>query len=234
MKKIFSLLLMMILLSFLSACTQKEQTPVKGLNGFGIYNDFINNMSSGEVYKLHYSFHSWFEFCTSESTVIKFNEDQASKRQMLYRKRNPFVFWYFPSYDYYDGNAYYYKYKNEWYIDTFNKYNFAQQKDLAGIRDQFFIGDNVLTNNVYKHGSGYRLELIVQSLDKNTYYSLTGYTNEDFIFSKMKAQEYHLDDDTNQYKNIGTYFFRFTGVNKGKEIVRPKSLKINEIVNTPT
>jgi len=188
-------------------------------------------MESGELVKLHYSTHSWFEFCTSESTAIKFNTTTAGKRQLVYRDRNPFVFWHYPPYDYYDGDTYYYKYKNNWFIDTFSKYNRIQQKDFVGIRENFFKGNNILSDYVYKDGSSYRLEAVIQSKDKNTYYSFVGQADENHIISSIKIKEYEFNYESNEYENISTYLFRYSGVNKGNEIKRPKDLKPNEIAN---
>lgn len=226
MKKLAAALLTVLLISTLSACSQPDRIKVDGMTGIGIYTEFIGRLESGTLQKNHYSFHSWFDFITSESTVIKFNTMPDGRRELLYRDRNPFVIWDYPPYDYYDGTNYYYKYKSDWFEDHFSKYDRVQQQDFIGIRENFFTGNNILSDTVYRLPRGYLLETTVQSVDRVSYYTLEGNTDKNFNFSSIKILEYTYNFDKSEYENTSVYRFRYSDINKGKPIVAPKDLAL--------
>lgn len=233
MKPALSVLLILALLLSLTACgnasVSENKQPIEGLTGIQAYTDFIDGLESGRLYKLHYSLRSWYEFCSSTSTVIRFNHTDEGKRELLYRERNPFVFWDFPPYDYYDGNTYYYKYKNNWFVDTFNKYNNVQKKDFIAIRDTFFTGNNVLADEVYHDGDGYLAQSTIQSTDKNIYYSLSAKLNAAYQFTSIRINAFKFNYETDQYEPTSTYLFYYTDINMGKAVNRPKDLVLSNV-----
>lgn len=233
MKKLLSSLLCILLIASLTSCSPTEKVPIEGSTGIDLYTKFIDNVSSGELHKLYYSFHSWYEFCTSTSTRIIFKEDSQGKRELLYRERNPFVFWYVPTYDYYDGTTYYYKYVNEWYTDKFTKYDRVQKADFIGIRENFFTGNNVISDIVYPHGKGYIAQTVVQNPAETLTYELTGELDSEFNFLKITIDKKQLDEETDDYKSIGTYVFRYTKINDVSRINRPEGIKLADIETDP-
>lgn len=233
MKKIVSVLLCVLLLTSLAACSPKEKTPVEGMTGISLYTDFINNITSGELLKLNYSFHSWYDFYNSSSTRIIFKERSAGKRELLYRERDLLVFWSFPTYDYFDGTTYYYKYKEDWYTDSFTKYDRVQQSDFIGIRDNFFTGNTIISDAVYQVGNGYEASAVVQTPNKSGYYALTGKIDQDFNFSNIRILEYVYDEELGDYRKISTYFFRYSRINAVEKIERPQDLKLADIEINP-
>lgn len=233
MKKIVSALLCALLFTSLAACSPKEKTPLDGMTGISLYTDFINNITSGELLKLNYSFDSWFDFYNSTSTRIIFKKNSAGKRELLYRERDLLVFWNYPTYDYYDGTTYYYKYKEDWYTDSFTKYDRVQQSDFIGIRDKFFTGNNVISDVVYQVGNGYEAQAVVQTPSKSVYYTLTAKIDQDFNFSNIRILAYEYDEDKGDYRKISTYFFRYSKINAVKKIARPEDLKLADIEINP-
>ncbi|MBC8546403.1 hypothetical protein H8711_05575 [Clostridiaceae bacterium NSJ-31] len=231
MKQLLSILLLIGILAAFSSCQNADREPVEGLNGLEMYSDFIDNMTSGELQKVHYSFHTWFDFCSSESEVIKFRQTESGGRELLYRDRHPFVFWHWPAYDYYDGTNYYYKYDDEWFIDRFTKYDRVQQRDFIGIRERFFTGNQVLSDVVYRDGEGYLVHSVVQSTDRNTYYALIGHVDKDKMFRRIEIKHYDYNFDRGAWDHVGTYLFRYSHINEDRPVARPADLDLGNIQN---
>lgn len=228
MKKLTFIALAAAALLCLSSCdspsTPVYRVPVEGITGLEAYTDFVNNLHSAELKKFRYSFHTLYEFCASEATDIKFNENAAGERELLYRRRNPFVLWDFPPYDYYNGHTYYYKYKDSWFTDNFSKYENVQKNDFVAIKETVFTGNDVLFDVIYHDGEGYSAEATVQTPDKTAYYSLSAKLTRDFGFKSIRINEFHFNFDTNEFEKKNTHLFYYTHINEGIAITPPKGL----------
>lgn len=235
-KKAIKIFLTAILLLCLCSCKSStsptQRVPVSGITGSEAYTNFIDNLESGNLRKIHYSFHSLYEFCTSEATVIKFNTNDAGKRELLYRQRHPFVLWDYPPYDYYDGDTYYYKYKNNWYIDEFNKYENVQKQDFVAIKETFFTGNDVLFDVIYHDVNGYSAEATVQSHDKTIYYAFKAKLNRNFQFNSIKITKHSFNYETSKFEPLATSLYYYTHINKDIPVAIPKGLDISQVENS--
>lgn len=218
-----------LLLMLLPGCSQQGLIPVEGATGVQLYSEFLDRLHSGRLQKIRYSFHSWYEFCTSEATDIQFITNSEGKRELLYRDRTPFVIWDWPAYDYYDGDTYYYKYKNQWYTDQFSKYERVQQQDFIGIRENFFLGNNVLSDVVYRDGKGYRMLITIQSPSMSYYYTVTGRANENGDFSTIRIKAFQYSREEGKYVNTSSYLYRYSHVNEDKALKVPQDLNLADL-----
>ena len=235
MKKICLALLTIAILVCFTACENSSEpaprVPVEGISGIEAYSGFVNTLTSGELRKTRLSFHSLYEFCLSDTTVIKFSSTDDGLRQLLYRKRNPFVVWDYPAFDYYDGHTYYYKYKDNWFVDKFRKYDNVQKQDFIAIKETFFTGNDVLFDVIYHDGDGYIAEATIQSHDKTIYYSLNAKLTRDMQFTKIKIKAHSFNFETNKFDATDTHFFTYNKINSHPAIKPPKGLNIADIEN---
>ncbi len=96
--------------------------------------------------------------CSREDAV--FGKNSLGSDSALYRMSNPVVFIYWPAYDYYDGDYYYYKHDGEWFIDGYGRFAERLKASYYGLDPVMFRSLKLVENEVYRTGSGYRLHLL--------------------------------------------------------------------------
>ena len=232
MKKYLALLFLGMIITLCGACAKQDtRLTEEGRSSIEIYNHFTAQLRSGELHKVHIGSSSWYDAVTSTSMLIRFYTDESGTRQLVYRERTPFVFWYYPPFDYYDGSQYYYKYKNDWFIDRSGQYSPAANQDFVGLRRSFLDGNQIISDVVYQAVTGYELETTMQSMDRMRYYTLKGHTDLNFQFSKIDVEAYLYNFETQSYELTDRYYFRYKNINADIPVEPPSDFNISAVVN---
>lgn len=232
LKKFAAIGLCLVLLCTCAACGQGEtRTPEEGRSTVELYSYFTLRLTSCEMSSTHIGVDSWYNAVTSESVSVKLCTDEDGARRVLYRARTPFVFWYYPPYDYYDGTDYYYRYKGNWFLDNAGRLRRVNADDLFGIRKQFFDNKVVVSDAVYQSTTGYDLAATLQNADRTRNYELTGSTDLNFNFEKLEIKVYQFDVSKQEYKLASIYQYRFSHNNEGIPVDPPADFDPDRVAN---
>jgi len=189
------------------------------------YRAFLQNAKSGIVTKYTVGFDSWIDIISAQREKIRFSaavEDADEVCKLTYRVTNPFVFFYFPSADYYNGSQYYYRHNGKWYSDNSVKLGDYANSHYLGIPPEFINENNITANRVYKTKKGYYIEITAIDSKKNLKYIITGNADSKKMFNSIHITAIN----TNESLNIGDkhYFIFYSRINKKVEVKQPDDL----------
>ncbi len=237
MKRFFALLLSFLILalfvfaaggcspkskynSFKKSVNVDDALMVENISALDVYYRFIYGLTSAEITKTIYDSGSLFGAVSYSTEEIIF-----SSPAMLYRKKNPVVFFDSPEYDYFDGENYYYKYNGNWYSDPYYSDNFSE--DIFGIPSEIFENYNFTYNRLFKNDDGYILKIQGTHKSSKTLMEITAVADENFSISKLLVEREPLNSHGEKYKIF--LFVEYSKVNSDVEVIPPKSLSFENI-----
>ena len=211
-----------------------------------LYYDFLQGMKSGKITKTSYSTKSLYDLAAGTQETYVFSSYQNNQRIMTYQQRQPLVFWYYPEPGYYDGEHYYYKHGDDWFIDTFNHYQKQIQPEALGIPGDEIAAYRINDSMVYhrpdggyqtyvyaeKRGDPKTTAEVVGVLDENfnfTYIDVTITSPEDSVSGRDKARKL-VENATGEEKPvIQKLIIEYEQVNELIEVVPPETLTAEEM-----
>ena len=211
-----------------------------------LYNDFLQSMKSGKITKTSYSTKSLYDLAAGTQETYVFSSYQDNKRMMTYQQRQPLVFWHYPEPGYYDGEHYYYKHGEDWFIDTFNRYQKQLQSDALGVPADEITAYRINDSMVYhrpdggyqayvyaeKRGDPQTTAEVVGVLDENfrfTYIDVTVTYPENAVSGRDKARNAVENAAGEQTPVIEKLIIEYEQVNELIEVVPPESLTGQEM-----
>jgi len=211
-----------------------------------LYYDFLQGMKSGKITKTSYSTKSLYDLAAGTQETYVFSSYQNSKRIMTYQQRQPLVFWYYPEPGYYDGEHYYYKHGDDWFIDTFNHYQKQIQPEALGIPGDEIAAYRINDSMVYhrpdggyqayvyaeKRGDPKTTAEVVGVLDENfnfTYIDVTVTSPEDSVSGKDKGRKLVKEATGEEKPVIQKLIIEYEQVNELIEVVPPETLTAEEM-----
>jgi len=211
-----------------------------------IYYDFLQDMKSGQITKTSYSTKSLYDIVARTEETYVFSTFQNKQRVLTYQQRQPLVFWHYPEPGYYDGEHYYYKHGDDWFIDTFNRYYKQIQPEALGIPSDAIASYRINDSMVYhRPDGGYQAYVYAQKRgDPDTTAEVVGVLDKDFQFSYIEVTVTYPGDEVSKKDKarkavkeaageeppvIEKLIIEYDRINELIEIVPPESLTADEM-----
>ena len=219
---------------------------VENKSAVTVYNDFLQGMKSGEITKTSYSTKSLYDMVAATQETYAFTTYQDNKRIMTYRQRQPMVFWHYPEPGYYDGNYYYYRHGDDWFIDAFNRYQNQVQPEALGLPEQEITTYRINDSMVYERpDGGYQAYVYAEKRgEPGTTAEVIGVLDKDFRFTYIDVTITSPEDDVaeqdfgrrvmkelseKEEPVVQKLIIRYEHVNELIEVAPPESLTAQEM-----
>ncbi|MBQ3049927.1 MAG: hypothetical protein IJC94_08250 [Oscillospiraceae bacterium] len=199
---------------------------VENIDALKVYYRFIYSLESAEIEKRVTTDNDLYGILSSTVSTIKF--DRSGERHlMLYRERTPFVFFFYPEYDFYDGTNYYYQYDGNWFADSTNRHAHYLNTDFLGIPADIFADYDITFNALYTDGDDYILKIQGKHRETGMLCQINGRADSEFNITNLQLIEEYADKKGNiHHKHTD---MKYTHINGSVEIAPPKSLNFDEV-----
>lgn len=160
MKKIISVILIAIFLLSLFGCGENEATLLSKDSALEEIIRIANEFETGKIRCYKYSTENIWTMLSSTCEEASFGKSEGGDTLMRYRMRNPFVFLYYPSYDFYDGESYHYKYDGAWMSDVHSRFSSRINVENYGLDSTMLRSLKIKENEIYETVGGLCLHVL--------------------------------------------------------------------------
>ena len=199
---------------------------VENVDALKVYYRFIYSLESAEIEKRVINNNDLYGILSSTVSTIKFDRS-GEQNLMLYRERAPFVFFFYPEYDYYDGTNYYYRYDGNWFADSTNRHSHYLSNDFLGIPAEIFSNYDITFNGLYKDGDEYILKIQGKHLETGMLCEINGLADSNFNITALKITEEYTDNKDKIHQKQTE--IEYSNINGDVEILPPKSLDPDKV-----
>lgn len=209
----------------LSACARQALEELPDSDAIGIYDRFLTDLSGVQIIRLSVELDEPVRLMRPMREEISLSA-AGDVRTMTYRVYNPLIFWNIGPSDYYDGESYYYKYKDDWFIDHYGRFRRRLEPEFLGIPATMLNREHILSSKVYGTAKGCELEIVSENPDDGLVYTITGTADTDFCIQKIEIRAHRKEEKATL---AGYYSIRYKKRGEGEEIAPPADLELSEI-----
>jgi len=206
--------------------THEPGSYVENIDALDVYYRFIYTLESAEIEKRIINANDLYGILSSTLSTVKYSRSGETVR-LLYRERAPFVFFFYPAYDYYDGANYYYQYDGNWFADSTNRHAYYLTPDFLGIPVDIFSNYDITFNGLYKNGDEYILKIQGKHHETGMLCEITGKADNTLSITLLEIiEEYSSKNDRiDQRRTV----IEYKNINGDIEIEPPSSLDFDEV-----
>ncbi|MBC8585892.1 hypothetical protein [Youxingia wuxianensis] len=235
MRKAVIFLLFVITIAIPSSGLVTSVPPilVEELSGVALYHEFLSGLSSGIVTKSNFNFDNLYDFLNSTQEEITFSKQTDGTNTLTYQSRRPFIFWYFPTPSYFDGENYYYEHNDSWFMDTNHHFTDHLRQDFMGIPTYILENYPVLSDEVYQLPDGsYEARIVMCSPGGTVSHSLYCLLDKQKNFREIAiSTKNSFAEQRTSYMQY--YMIKYSKINEPIKISPPKSFNKNNIFRSP-